>query len=63
MVCRQLRIKKLLEIDCVGNKNTANIIICNIFQIKHMMAVPPLCEELVALEEWLDLAEQQLFAR
>jgi len=28
-----------------------------------MMAVPPLCEELVALEEWLDIAEQQLFAR
>jgi len=28
-----------------------------------MMAVPPLCEELVALEEWLDLAEQQLFAQ
>jgi len=28
-----------------------------------MMAVPPLCEELVALEEWLDTAEQQLFAR
>ena len=28
-----------------------------------MMAVPPLCEELVALEEWLDMAEQQLFAQ
>ena len=34
-----------------------------IFQIKYMMAVPPLCEELVALEEWLDQAEQQLFAQ